>query len=173
MRASRHEIPLQGLRQAEIDWLLRCGVTVAAMVRPTAILAATGGIGPDGIFESSCDGSRWLAFEQEDDIVFWQPRSSTFATDSGRSFALGEELINNPGTYAFDCSLNIFADPLDWLRAGRDGIVILDWSRAFERLRDAQRVAVVEELFARYTRSMKPGRLPEVSVLRSMRRRAA
>jgi hypothetical protein len=137
------------------------------------MLVATGAVGHEGRIEAAPTGGRWLAFEQDDDTVFWQPRSANFATDCGRAFALGEDIIDNPGTYAFDCSLNIFADPLDWLRAGRDGIVVLDWRRAFERLRDAPRVAVVEELFARYTRSMKPGRLPEVTVLRSLRRRAA
>ncbi len=38
----------------------------------------------------------------------------------GLRLCLGEALILNPGTTAFDRWLNIFADPLAWLRASRN-----------------------------------------------------
>ena len=64
----------------------------------------------------------------------------------GRAFALGEDAIGNPGTYSFDCNLNIWPDPLMWLRAKCDGCVILDWRRAWSCLQDAPRIAVHERL---------------------------
>src|SRR4051794_10034884 len=75
------------------------------------------------------DGAAWLGFEGPDDTVFWNASTGELATDLGRAFALGEDNISNPGTFAFDCNLNLFADPLNWLRAKRDGVVVLDWAR--------------------------------------------
>ena len=171
--ASRQEIPLECLRQTEIDWLVRSGVIVPAMVNPVAIRATTGSSSHDGIFESCREGDRWLAFEQDDDTVFWQPRQCTLARDCGRAFALGEDVIDRAATYAFDCRLNIFADPLEWLRASRDGIVVLDWSRAFDRLRDCLRIAIAEALLPRYRLHMQPCRMPDLYVTPSRRRAVA
>ena len=46
--------------------------------------------------------------------------------------------------------------------AASDGIVILDWSRAFDRLRDAPRIAMGESLLPLYKQHMRPCRMPEV-----------
>lgn len=164
MNASRSEVWLATLSQADLDWLIREGVSTAAMVQPSAMMIATGSMAADRLFEHDEDGERWLAFEEAEDFVFWQPRRGTIATYANRAFALGEDAIDNPGTYAFDCALNIFASPLDWLRVRRDGIVVLDWNRAFDRLRDAPRIAIAEPLLPLYRRHMKPARMPEVSV---------
>lgn len=69
------------------------------------------------------EGPQWLVFAEEHDLVFWQPVTGEIATDAGRAFALGEEAIGNPATTAFDRWLNIYADPLEWLRNDRRGIV--------------------------------------------------
>ena len=61
------------------------------------------------------------------------------------AFAIGEGAIANPATYSFDCNLNVFADPIEWLKHGRDGTVIIRWSGCFDKLRDAPRVAVDED----------------------------
>lgn len=165
MMASRSPTPLACPNQAELDWLLAQGIPIEAIATPVALMVATGAAASDGLFESRAAGPRWIAFGQDDDIVFWQPRTGELARDTGRAFALGESAISNPGTYAFDCSLNIFRGPADWLASNRDGIVVLDWSQAFDRLRDAPRIAIAEPLLPTYRRFMKPARLPELFVL--------
>ena len=160
--------------QDELDWLLRAGVDIMAVASPVPMKVAIGHVGPDGLLEPNCFGKRWLAFEEpgSDDTVFWHPRTQVLARWSGRAFALGQDVVDNPGTYSFDCALNIFDDPLGWLRARRDGIVMLDWSRAFDRLRDAPRIAIAESLLPLYRRHMRPARVPELFVVPSKRRAA-
>ena len=126
---------------------------------------------PDGRFDTTEDGPAWLAFDVFDgfmnqvDTAFCQPRTGELATWSGRTFALGQEVIDDPATYSFDCNLNIFADPREWLRAKRDGIVVLDWSLAIERLRDCPRIAVSEGVLAEYRKHMKPPHMPQTFVI--------
>jgi hypothetical protein len=173
MMASQRPINLLLPSQVEIDWLLSQDVSTSAMVRPIAMMVAVGDLGRDGYFEAAETGSRWLAFEQEHDLVLWQPRRRLLVSECRRAFALGEDIVDNPGTYSIGSNLNIFADPLDWLRARRDGIVVLDWTRAFDRLRDVPRIAIAEALLPTYRRFMKPGRVPELLVIREERRNAA
>lgn len=167
MRASRSDVPLSYPGQVDLDWLIGEGISTTALVLPSAMMIAAGSIARDGLFEHDEIGERWLAFEEADDFVFWQPRRDQLATYANRAFALGEAAVDNPGTYAFDCALNIFAGPLDWLREERDGIVVLDWSRAFDRLRDAPRIAIAETLLPVFRHHMKPARMPAVTVLTS------
>lgn len=150
--------------QQHIDWLLKNGVTVPAMVNPLAILLARGERLANGRFEAIETGPHWFVFDEPEDIVFWQPRTGQLATYEGRAFALGEDAIHNPATFSFDGHLNIFSDPLDWLRAKRDGIVVLDWTRAFDWLRDCPRVSVDEKVLPLYKRHMHPPQLPELYV---------
>jgi len=167
---SRHERPkLHCPSQAELDQMLRAGIDTLALTQPEPVLVSYGIVGADGRFDAHPRGERWYAIEMHtvDDIVMWLPDSMLITSWSGRAFALGEEIIDRPGTYSFDCNLNIFADPLDWLRARRDGIVIVpsQWSLAFDRLRDVPRIAIAERLLPLYRRHMKPARLPELCVI--------
>lgn len=154
-----------GLKQAHIDWLLRSHVTIDAMIRPAAIRLAHGHKAHDGIFESDPDGTSWLVFEEQDDVVYWQPRTGDLATDCGRAFALGQDAIDNPVTYSFDRNLNVFASPLEWLQAKRDGIVVIDWQRCWSRLQDAPRIAVAEPVLFQFRRHFEPPHKPEIFVL--------
>jgi hypothetical protein len=151
--------------RADLQGLLACGVPMNALIEPRSVRVAHGALCSDGLFEYAPGADLWFAFEETDDWVFWRPGHSRLTTYCGRAFALGEEVVSNAGTYAFDCRLNIFASPLEWLRAGRDGIVVVDWTRAFDRLRDAPRIAIEEELLPLYRRFMKPARLPELFVI--------
>ena len=146
------------------NWLHKAGVPVETLIGLMPIRTATGIVAADRRFEDDPEGQPFIVFEEAEDAVFWQPRSGELATWNGRAFALGEDTIYNAGTYAFDCRLNIFPDPLEWLRAGCDGIVVLDWRRAFDRLRDAPRIAISEDLLFLYKRHMQPSHMPEVSV---------
>lgn len=147
------------------NWFLKAGVPMDTLIRLMPIRTATGIVASDGRFEEHPSGQCFLAFTEAEDVVYWQPRSGELGTWTGRAFALGEDAIYNPGTYAFDCHLNIWPDPLAWLRAKCDGCVILDWPRAWSRLQDAPRIAVHERLLVTYRRHMKPPRGPETFVL--------
>lgn len=176
MMARRAECPLTCPTQAELDEFLRAGINIMALATPRAMQIAIGGIAGDGLFEPHAAGQRWCAFAQgdQDEIVFWHRTSGAMTSWTSRCFALGEQIIGDPATFSFDCALNIFADPIDWLRARRDGIVILPdrWSDAFDRLRDCPRIALAERLLPLYRRHMKPSHMPELTVIPDRRRAA-
>lgn len=172
MKASRSEVWLDPLDQMHIDYLRRAGATVPAMINPTAIMTATGACSHDGLFDHHPTGEPWFAFEEQDDWVFWDPRQGKLATYANRAFALGQAVIDEAATYSFDCALNVFDNPISWLLAKRDGIVVLDWTRAFDRLRDAPRIALAESLLPLYRRHMKPARTPELFIISGKRRAA-
>ena len=160
--------------QREIDSLMGAGVGIGALAMSPTMLVAVGNIRRDGLFDPDPAGQRWFAFDEVgyDDVVLWHRETNTNARWFGRAFALGAEAIETAATYSFDCTLNIFRDPLEWLRSGRDGIVVLDWSLAFERLRHAPRIAIKESLLPTYRRHMRPSRLPELFVIPERRQAA-
>ncbi|MCG6116341.1 MAG: hypothetical protein MEQ84_14210 [Mesorhizobium sp.] len=172
MMASRPKCPLSCPSQADLDALARAGVSVMTLIKPEPMQIARGNKAHDGLFEPHPSGDRWYAFPAADDIVFWQKETGKIATWTGRAFALGEEIICEASTYSFGYALNIFSDPLDWLRARRDGIVVLDWNWAFDRLRDAPRIAVTEDILPLYRRHMKPARMPRLLVIPARRHAA-
>ena len=155
-----------------IGWLRAQGVPVVAIANAAPIRVANGFIADDGRFEDG-HGQCHLVFAEAEDAVFWQPRENRVGTALGRSFALGEDAVTNPGTYAFDNNLNLWASPIDWLISGCDGCFVLDWSRAWSRLQDVPRVAVAERLLPLYRARMKPPRGPETFVLREKQAVAA
>ncbi|NKK95253.1 MULTISPECIES: hypothetical protein [Rhizobium] len=157
--------PLGWLLPRHIDWLIACGVSTAAIVEPEPIRLIHGFRGHDGFFEVDQSGPAWLAFRECEDICFWRPESEELARWTGRAFALGEQAVDNAGTYSIGHCLQVFRTPLCWLKGGRDGIVVIDWERAFDELRHCPRVAVDENLLPVYSRHMRPRRLPEVYVL--------
>lgn len=158
----------------QISWFLALGVPALTMVRPTPIMRARGSCDDGRYFEPDPAGDDWLAFDQGNDTVFWQPRTNRFATWHGQAFALNEDVIHNPATYAFDCELRVHDNPFDWLISSRDGIVIFDWSRPlFDQLRHAPRIAVSQQILPKYQATMRPVKLPELSVMVEDRKIAA
>lgn len=155
--------------QQHLDWLQRCGVSLSALTKPPMVLLARGHKAHDGAFEADAGGEEWLVFPEAQDCIFWQPRGGMLARWNGRAFALGEDMIHAAATCSFGNCLNIYNSPLDWLRADRDGIVIIDWHRAFDELRHCPRVAVVESLLDKVEQNLRPSRLPEILVLREQR----
>ena len=169
---------IKTLTQPTIDWLLAKGVSPKAMIKTwsgqsSLVVSAQGERGSDGRFDPDPEGKNWFVFEEENDKVFWHPKSGEIATLEGRSFALGEEMIDNPATTAFDQYLNIWADPLEWLQHERDGIVVINWSFAFDRLRDVTRIAVTQSMLTTYQRNMKPPHMPKLAVLPGTERLSA
>ena len=65
------------------------------------------------------------------DICAWQPKTGEIATYFGRAVFLGDEDdIFNPATWFDGGDLLIHASPLEWLKADREGVVILNEKRA-------------------------------------------
>ena len=174
MMSSRPHCPQECPSQADIDAFHHAGIDIMSLAHPVAMKVARGHVALDGRFDPDCRRDRWFVFDESeaDDLVFWQRQTGRLATWSGRALALGQAAIDAAATYSFDCSLNIFDDPLDWLRSRRDGIVVLDWTRAFDRLRDAPRIALAENLLQSYRRYMRPAHLPELSIIPAQRRAA-
>lgn len=116
------------------------------------------------------DGEIVFFEEADDDLVLWNIETGNVAAWAGRAFALGGSDLNaSSGVLR---PLYIWGDPLDWLRDRARGIVVVDWHRAFDRLRDIPAVAVAESVLPAYRRAMRP-RVPQLSVVTDDRRLAA
>jgi hypothetical protein len=163
------------IRWAMLNWLATQGVPRQTLMRMVGMHTVRGTRGADGWLDPDPSGQEFLAFHEEvaGDVVFWRPRTNELSSLCGRAFALGEDNIAASTTYQFDAHLHVHADVLSWLRDEGRGIVVTDWSRAFDRLRDVPRIAVAERLLPQYREAMKPKRLPELSVIASPMRRAA
>lgn len=134
----------QPLRQSHINWLLSYDVSIETMIYPEAMLASGG------------------TFYFPDDDAFWTPKAQGRTLEG--HFCLGESNILNANQYSFDGALQIYEEPIAWLRSGRNGIVVIDWSRAFDQLRDCPRISVPRSLLPVYRKWMKPPRLPDVRI---------
>lgn len=154
----------RALDRRHIRWLNQKGVERKVIPNKTSIFLATGIRANDGYFEENEDGSDWLIFIQQGDIVFWQPETDQYATWNGHAFALWEHLIWNAGSCSLGNALNIYADPIDWLRNNRNGIVVFDWKRAYFMLGYCPRICLPECLVTTYQQYMRHPHKPEVFV---------
>lgn len=78
-------------------------------------------------------------FGEPADIVAWEPRENRLATWRGLVSLLGEE---QAFVARLDDEVTLHANPLDWLRAGRRGLVVVDPARARSILLDAGPIVV-------------------------------
>lgn len=153
------------LEWAGFNWLLGQCVPVETLIGLTPIHTMRGLVAHDGRFDEEPEGEMFLAFPEAEDVVFWRPSSDQLTTWNGRAFALGEDTAFNAGTYSFGGKLNLYRSPLDWLRNGCDGCVIIDWNRAWSRLQDIPRIAIDKTLRLQYRRHMQPPKGPEAFVV--------
>jgi hypothetical protein len=73
------------------------------------------------------------------DLVAWRPEARWLGNHDGRAWALGLERLNAfrfTGPEDGDGACPVFLDPRDWLRASRDGLVIVDAGMAARLLAD-------------------------------------
>jgi hypothetical protein len=133
--ATHHfETMATSISEFEIRWLMKRGVSEDALWNPWPVGATTE------------NGIRYLTFvafngDTPIDIVAWQPRTGDLFAYSGRATFLGNlEDVMNAAIYMADGYLTIHADPLEWLRAGRAGVVIVNERLASAYLRDRPRV---------------------------------
>jgi hypothetical protein len=85
-------------------------------------------------------------------------------TRAGIATVLGQEWIDH--AKATEATVRLFADPIEWLRNGRRGSVIVDWRSARFALSDVPGIACENELLAeRIKRAMQqPVHLPKLFV---------
>ena len=125
-------------RQHSIAWRETepaCGGVYLAPIMPL----------PGGRFDFAPDGVEAVVCEAIDpdgieviDLVAWSADDPARVwTAIGAAAVLGANVAANPATFAFGRPLRLFRTPLCWLKAGCDGIAILDLDRAVRWLIEA------------------------------------
>jgi hypothetical protein len=137
---------LANLSTAQIAWLLSEGIQPAALSCGDVPVAARILPRPDGLFDFPDEANRGedakpglvFLYREPDgsatDLVGWLPRSGWLGTWLNRAALLGDPLgprLDHAG------ALPVWRSPMNWLRAGREGVVILDPVRAAYRIHDA------------------------------------
>jgi hypothetical protein len=93
-------------------------------------------------FEEDPEGQSSLVFVIHDygefiDFAAWDQKTGQIGTWRGSGFAINQDTISNPASHFCGDALRIHADPLAWLRADRNGIVIANPTRTYAYLRSS------------------------------------
>jgi hypothetical protein len=143
----------RSLRANEITWLLERGVPPLAIgTDPNengfALAFASVVTDDNGFYFASerpderAHGAFIIVVRDEDgdlaDLTAWRPKDRLLANWRGSPGLLGAQHVHEP---RMGEPLAIMADPLDWLRRGRHGVVITDTARAPWALLDAGTLA--------------------------------
>ena len=119
------------LDQRAIDWLLGSGISIDAVAMPWAVRSARVIFEPTGRY-GPCPGLGHFAYilaiidDGIVDLVAWSPKDDRLATRLGHGGALGQGQLGIDGVDTTDRPLPVWRGALDWLRAGRRGVVITD-----------------------------------------------
>jgi hypothetical protein len=148
-----------------IWWLLGQGVPEPSMISPWCI--GGGRVSFNGQqFELDPDSEPAITFRAEDceeviDLTAWQPRTGKLASWRAQAFCIGDfDDLFNPAIYFAGGALRIHASPLEWLRANREGIVVLRPDLAYAHLRYVRRLSFADPTHARRVQSWM--RAPQV-----------
>jgi hypothetical protein len=119
------------LDQAGIDWLTQRGVSILDIASPWAIHATRVVFQPDGRYVPNALGGFAYVFGVVGDrglidAATWSPSSGQIGTRLGVGAALGEGQLGFDDIGTTGRPLPVWRDPVDWLRAGRHGVVIAD-----------------------------------------------
>jgi len=118
--------------KALLDWLTGQGVTILAMTWPWSIAAARVRFVGRGRYAPHLLGDLAILLPVFDrhgavDLCAWVPRTGQIGTRLGVGSILGGDLIGrDTGDGVTVPPLRVFTSPLEWLRAHRRGVVILD-----------------------------------------------
>jgi hypothetical protein len=127
-----------------LRWLLGQGVPFDSLYGVKAAWVTFDGAGFD--FDPVMTGSPVLIFRCADnghtpDICAWSIRHNKLATWRGAGFCIGDvDQCFNPATWFAGGGLRVHRTPLDWLKAGCDGIMILRPELCHAYLRHVPRV---------------------------------
>ena len=144
MRAIFNALPFP--TEDKLCWLLNQGVDADAMALPWPIRSALVHWLPCHTFYFTKGGDPAVIFRAEDrgeaiDLCAWSPRTNKLASWSGAAFCIGDaDQIYNPATWFANGGLKIHKTPLEWLRAGRQGIVIVRSRPTYAHLRHVPRL---------------------------------
>jgi hypothetical protein len=165
------------------EWreLRAAGVPLDALCRPQMVLAgdiivdgphtfgfaAKAGAAPERAFLIAVthEGDRFI------DIAAWQPARKWLGLWLGSGWALGQGGIDDPRLGA-EGALPVWRSPLNWLRAGRDGIVIIRPEAAASLLDGAGPLLAEDVAHARALRELLTRTGPRI-LLRAPSARAA
>ncbi len=163
---------LAPLRQQQLDWFKRQGVPLLALADPLALRVAEVVFTAGNRFEFTsyrpADDAVLAAiipaFDADGDLVdlvAWRPQSGAVGTWLGRASLLGEDHLDAP---RLGEPLVVHDGVLDWMRAGREGVVVVDSRRAAPLLRDAGVLATASVEHGTRLRKMLAVRPPKVLV---------
>jgi len=147
--------------EAEILWLFDQDVSDTAILLPTPIRAANVVFLDGNTIDFDSGGVRAFRFKEfdSDDLIAWNPKRNALATWRGAAFALGQDAIWNPASYFMDSALRVHRTPLEWLKADRDGIVIVQQDLTYAYLRNVRRLSFADPVHARHVeRWLEPPR---------------
>lgn len=155
--------------EAEVRWLLHQGLSEKALMTPTLIRAANVEFLNGGTFDFVASGERAFILVVDDnelmiDLVAWKPQRDAIATWRGAAFALGQDAIFNPASYFDGSALRVHRTPHEWLRAERDGIVIVQPRSTYAYLRDA-RLSFADRAFAQKVKRWREPSMPRGQLL--------
>ncbi|PSC03817.1 hypothetical protein SLNSH_17050 [Alsobacter soli] len=150
------------LRQPEIDFLIKRGVPPGAilrdgygrwsMLRIDEVVRECAGMFEFSRYSPDQKSLRAYTFVGTDrygepcDVVAWDPKSDELLSWSARAIVAGEDELVAP---RLEGGLRVHASALDWLRAGRRGVLVVDWERAGPLLRDEGSLLVDDKKLGR------------------------
>jgi hypothetical protein len=156
----RRYFQCEHLRQIDLDRLLVAGVPQRALSHPDSIVRAWVKFGvPWRRFEFASDADEeqtireafiFVAYDLAGmacDLVAWTPTTGDLASWLGCASVLGAENLFGP-RLSENGALLVHRTPLNFLRAGRSGIVIVDESDAADLLRAASPLEVGQADYA-------------------------
>jgi hypothetical protein len=135
----------RSLNQGELDWLLGQGVPPLSLARDAGeigfAIGSAKAVFVGGFFDFAADDAEdavptiCLVVRDETgapaDIVAWQPRTGQMATHVGAVSMVGEQNTRRP---RLNGPLRVHRDLLGWLKSNREGVVIVNPTRALNVL---------------------------------------
>jgi hypothetical protein len=160
-------------------WLTKKGVPGHALVKVDGGYFRVGFLkvrGREGMWTPAADrGQRAFIMQANerasaiDDLVAWRPNSpQSFWRRSGAATLLGEAALFE--AIDTDQPARLFANPYEFLRGGRAGFVILDWTARLPMFVDQVPAFLVDDmaLYGRLTRVLeRPRRVPPILINRA------
>ena len=182
--AERRYVLLPPIRWPEFSGLMREGVGAPALIWPHLPARASVvfdcrrrlfDFAEDTSDEGAASAFVFLSLDEEGepaDLVAWAPQEQRLAAWFGASPLLGAENLWAP-RLTKERALSVFESPLGWLRAGREGVVVIDKRRSAPLLRLAEPLIAESIDHGQRLRRRLTLRPPRVYVAKSQLRSAA
>jgi hypothetical protein len=158
-----------------IRWLLSNGVAIETITRRWAIGAAHVCFQPTGRYTPVSCGDFAFVFacmtiDGVADLAAWQPSTARLMTRFGFAGLLGQRQAEEARDDITARPVQVWRNPLHWLRAGRGGVVVIDRAKAAHLLGDLNVTPDPTDIIA-HGRELKALRVPPPCVLVRTRER--